>query len=175
MTSLEESRLNSVLRRGLKGIEGLPESARSADESITKYLKQKLGELMVSDYKKRSSRNEDGEPVAELATQVLDEVVLDAQKLYELFELHLKNQLDGFWEGLDPEGKVREAVGAESGRDAVEPATGLGSLAINGSYSNGTGRTSIGGGKFICIEGCVIEGDLAYLAHRDRGHHPVPA
>ena len=137
MTSLEESRLDSVLRKGLKGIEGLPESARSADANVTKYLKQKLGELMVSDYKKRSNRIEDGAAAAELATQVLDEVVLDAQKLYELFELHLKNQLDGFWEGLDL-GKAGKAVSGGGESDAAEPATELRSAAIIGSYSTST-------------------------------------
>jgi hypothetical protein len=165
MTNSEESRLDSVLRKGLRGIEGLPESARSADESITRYLRQRFEELLVSEYRRRSNGYEDEVAVKARTTQILDEVVLDAQRLYELFELQLKDQLDGFWEELSLEGKVGGAVGPGSSRGG----------AFIGSYSTGTGRTSMGGRRFYCTEGCEFEGELAYLAHRDRGHHPVPA
>jgi hypothetical protein len=166
MASSEESDLDSALRRGLKGIDGLPESARYADESITRYLNQKVRALLLREYRKRSNRNEDETAIAERTTEALDEVVLDAQKVYRLFELHMNNRLDEFWEGLNLEGK---AAGA------AEPATELEKAAFTGSYPNRDLPTSIGVRRFHCTEGCDFEGELAYLAHRDRGHHPIPA
>jgi len=166
MESSEESRLDFVLRRGLKGIEGLPESARFADESITRYLNQKFRALLLREYRKRSNRNEDETAIAERATQGLDDVVLDARKLYSLFELHMSNRLDEFWEGLNPEGKAASPA---------EPAKELEKAAFTGSYPARDSSTSIGVRRFRCTEGCVFEGELAYLAHRDRGHHPIPA
>jgi hypothetical protein len=171
MTSLEESRLDSLLKESLKGIEGLPESARSADETITEYLRQKLGELMVGDYRKKSDRDVDGAAATELATQILDRV-LGAQRLYDLFELHLKKRLDGFWEGLDPAG-ARVTAGSGGGIDAARQASDSRSAPSLASSAS-TRRTSAGSRRFYCTEGCEIEGDLEYLAHRDRGHHPVP-
>jgi len=165
MESSEETRLDTALRRGLKGIEGLPESARSADENITRYLRQKLGELLLSEYKKRSHRYEDETALVERVTQTLDEVVLDAQRLYTLFELHMNNRKDEFWEGLKR--------GAKRGGTGGRPADG-GIAAVSSSYSSGP-RAWVGHRRFYCTEGCVFEGELAYLEHRDRGHHPVPA
>jgi hypothetical protein len=72
--------------------------------------------------------------------------------LYRLFELHMNKQLDEFWAGLN--------VGAKP--------------SFTGSYSAGAPRTFIGHRRFYCTEGCVFEGESAYLSHRDRGHHPVP-
>ena len=165
MASSDEPRLDSALQRGLKGIEGLPESARLADESITKYLNQKFRALVLREYRKRSDRNEDEAVIAERTTQALDEVVLDARKLYNLFELHMNNRLDEFWGGLGLEGKLGGAV-----KPAKEPDKG----AFAASYSTGAPRNHIAERKFHCVEGCVFEGELAYLAHRDRGHHPIP-
>jgi hypothetical protein len=152
MESSEESRLDSALRRGLRRIEGLPESARFADENITKYLKQKIGELMIREYKRRTYRDEDETAIAGQTSRSLDDGVLDAQKLYRLFELHMNKQLDEFWAGIN--------VGAKT--------------SFTGSYSGGAPRSYIGHRKFYCTEGCVFEGESAYLSHRDRGHHPVP-
>jgi hypothetical protein len=166
MASSEESRLDSALRRGLKGIEGLPESARFADENITRYLNQKFRALLIREYRKRFNRNEDEAAIAERTTQALDDVILDAQKLYSLFELHMNNQIDEFWEGLNLESK---AAGA------AEPPTELQKAAFTGSYPNRDLPTSIGVRRFHCTEGCEFEGELAYFAHRDRGHHPIPA
>ena len=165
MASSEESRLDFVLRRGLKGIEGLPESARFADESITRYLNQKFRALLLREYRRRSNRNEGETAIAERTTQGLDDVVLDARKLYRLFELHMSNRLDEFWEGLNTEGAPGPA----------EPAKELEKAAFTGSYPARDPGTSIGVRRFHCTEGCVFEGELAYLAHRDRGHHPIPA
>jgi len=165
MASSEETRLDSALRRGLKGIEGLPESARFADESITKYLNQKLHVLLLREYTRRFNRDEDEAAIAKRTTQALDEVVLDARKLYNLFELHMNNRFDEFWKALNPEGK---AVGS------AKPTTGLGKAAFTSSYSTRAVPTSIGVRRFHCTEGCEFEGELAYLAHRDRGHHPIP-
>ena len=166
MASSEESRLDSALRRGLKGIEGLPESARFADESITKYLNQKLRALLLREYRKRSNRNEDEAAIADRTTQALDDVVLDARKLYNLFELHMNNRPDEFWKGLNLESK---AAGA------ADPSPKLEKAAFTGSFPTKDMQSSIGVRRFHCVEGCVFEGELAYLAHRDRGHHPIPA
>jgi hypothetical protein len=166
MESSEASRLDSALRRGLKRIEGLPMSARVADESITKYLRQKFGEILLSEYRRRSYRNEDDATIAERTNQILDGVVLDAQKLYSLFELHMNKQLDGFWEELDLGGKTKGASG--TARD-VEKAV------FTVRYSTSAPRDPMGGRRFHCTEGCVFEGERAYLEHRDRGHHPIPA
>jgi len=166
MASSEDSRLDSALRRGLKGIEGLPESARFADESITRYLNQKFRALLLREYRKRSNRSEDEATIAEQTTQALDDVVLDARKLYSLFELHMSNRPDEFWEGLKLED---EAAGA------AEQAKELGKAAFSGSYPARDLQTFIGVRRFHCVEGCEFEGELAYLAHRDRGHHPIPA
>jgi len=164
MENSGETRLDSALRRGLKRIEGLPESARFADESITVYLKQKLHEILLSEYRRRSYRNEDEAVIAERASRALDEVVLDAQKLYNLFELHMNKQPDRFWEGLNPDGKG--ATGTV--KEATQPIFTV-------SYSTSAPRSSLEGRRFHCTEGCVFEGESAYLAHRDRGHHPVPS
>ena len=166
MASSEETRLDTVLRKGLKGIEGLPESARFADESITKYLNQKFRALLLREYRRRFTRSEDDATIAERSNQALDEVVLDARKLYNLFELHMNDRLDEFWKALKPEGKAASPA---------EPPTELGKAVFTGSYSTGAPQTSIGVRRFHCIEGCVFEGESAYLAHRDRGHHPIPA
>jgi len=165
MASSEESRLDSALQRGLKGIEGLPESARFADENIRRYLNQKFRVLLLREYGKGSNRNENEAVIAERTTQSLDDVVLDARKLYSLFELHMNNRLDEFWAGLNPRGK---AAGQ------AEPAKGLEKAAFTGSYPAKDLGTFIGVRRFHCTEGCVFEGELAYLAHRDRGHHPIP-
>jgi len=166
MGSSEEPRLDSALRRGLKRIEGLPESARFADESITRYLKQKIGEILLREYRRRSYRNEDEAVLAERTNQMLDDVVLDAQKLYGLFELHMNNQHEAFWEGLKVERKSGDTAGpAKEPRKAV----------FTVSYSTSAPRPATGGRKFYCTEGCELEGEQAYLAHRDLGHHPVPA
>jgi len=164
MESSEESRLDSALQKGLKRIEGLPESARFADESITRYLKQKLHEILLSEYRRRSYRNEDETVIAERANQILDDVVLDAQKLYNLFELHMNKQPDGFWEELDLEGKGKAGP-------AKDPEKAVFTI----SYSTGAQRPSMEGRRFHCTEGCVLEGDRQYLEHRDKGHHPVPS
>jgi len=165
MTNSGESRLDTALRRGLKGIEGLPESARFADQNIARYLKQKLGELLLSEYKRRSYRNEDETAMVERATQMLDDEVLDAQRLYSLFELRMNNRRDEFWEGLNHVAK------AES---AAAPERNFGK-AFSGSFSTISPRTAIPHRRFYCTEGCVFEGESAYLEHRDRGHHPIPA
>jgi hypothetical protein len=165
MASSEESRLDSALRRGLKGIEGLPESAHFADENITRYLKQKLGELLLSEYRKMSYRNEDEAAIAERANQVLDDVVLDAQKLYSLFELHMDKEHDRFWENLGVQGK---------GGGGEPPAGDAGNVTFSNSYSTGAPLPPAWRRRFYCTEGCLFEGEQAYLEHRDRGHHPVP-
>lgn len=170
MESLEPSRLDSVLRKGLEAIGGLPESARYADENITRYLKQKFGELLVREYRRRSERREDEAVVAERTAQILDEAVQSAQKSYELFELQLKDQLGGFWEGLGLDGGARGRM-----RGSTEPTPEPPKAAFAGAYSTKPLPAQIGGRRFYCIEGCELEGELAYLAHRDRGHHPVPA
>jgi len=165
MASSEDSRLDSALRRGLKGVEGLPESARFADESIMRYLNQKVRALLLREYRRRSDRYEDESAIAERTTQALDDVVLDAKKLYNLFELHMSNRLDEFWEGLNLESKRGGAVG---------PATEARKGAFSASYSTNAQRAHIAERRFHCVEGCLFEGESAYLAHRDRGHHPVP-
>ena len=165
MANSEESRLDSALRRGLKGIEGLQETARLADENIMKYLNQKFHALMLREYRMRYSGDEDEAAIAERTTQALDDEVLDARKLYNLFELHMNNRLDEFWKGLNLKGM--------SG-GSVKPATEPGKGAFAASYSTSAPRTHIAERRFRCVEGCVFEGELAYLAHRDRGHHPVP-
>jgi len=166
MGSSEDSRLDSALQRGLKRIEGLPESARFADESITRYLRQKIGELLLSEYRRRSYRNEDEAVLAERTSQMLDDVVLDAQKLYGLFELHMNNKHDAFWEGLKFERKAA---------DAASPAREPEKEVFTISYSTSPPRSSAAGRRFHCTEGCELEGEQAYLAHRDLGHHPVPS
>jgi hypothetical protein len=165
MASSEESRLDSALRSGLKGIEGLPDSARFADESITRYLNQKFRALLLREYRKRSIRNDDEAAITERTTQALDDVVLDARKLYSLFELHMNNRLDEFWKGLNLESKAASAA---------EPAMGFEKAAFTGSFPDRALPTSIGVRRFHCTEGCEFEGESAYLAHRDRGHHPIP-
>jgi hypothetical protein len=165
MTGSEESRLDSALRRGLKGIEGLPESARFADESITKYLKQKFNEVLLSEYRRRSYRNEDEAALVERTNRIMDDVVLDAQRMYRLFELRMNDKLDEFWEGL--------GLGAK-GEGASEPSVGPGRVPFADSYSIGASATPAWRRRYYCIEGCLFEGEQAYLEHRDRGHHPVP-
>jgi len=160
MASSEESRLDSALRRGLKGMEGVAESARLADENITSYLKKKFGEVLLREYRRRSNRIEDESAIEARTSRVLDDVVLDAQKLYRLFELHMNHRLDEAWEGLNLGDKAEEPLAISSFAD---------------SYATGAERPSIGLRKFYCVEGCVFEGESAYLDHRDRGHHPVPA
>ena len=166
MASSEESRLDSALRRGLKGIEGLPDSARFADENITKYLKQKFDELALSEYKRRAYRNEDEAAILKRTNRILDDVVLDAQRLYGLFELQMNRQLDTFWDGLD----LSVKAGAEAG-----PATVPEKKIFTTSYSTDSPRSPLAGRRYHCTEGCVFEGEVAYLAHRDRGHHPIPS
>ena len=165
MVNSPESRLDGALRRGLKGIEGLPESARFADENITKYLRQKLGELLLSEYRKRTYRNEDEATMVERTTMLLDDVVLDAQKLYSLFELHMNRRADEFWDGLNRGAKAGSAGGP----------SGPGKPALSDSYSTKPPQQWVGHRRFYCTEGCVFEGELAYLEHRDRGHHPIPS
>ena len=165
MESSEESRLNAALRRGLRGIEGLSESARFADQNITRYLRQKLGELLLSEYKRRSYRNEDETAIVERSTQALDDVVLDAQKLYRLFELHVNNREDEFWEKLNRDRKTGSAAG---------PVMESGKAVFSDSYSTNAPRPVVARRRFYCTEGCVFEGESAYREHRDRGHHPVP-
>ena len=164
MESSDEPRLDSAIRRGLKGIEGLPESARFADESITRYLKEKFEELLRSEYRRRSYRNEDEDAIAERTTQIMDGVVLDAEKLYRLFELHMNSRHDEFWEGLKPPA----GTGAAS-----SPANDMGKARFSRIYPAGAPLIA-GHRRFYCLEGCSIEGEQSYLEHRDRGHHPVP-
>ena len=165
MAGSEESRLESALRRGLKGIEGLPDSARFADENITKYLRLKFSEVLLSEYRRQSFWNEDEAALARRTSQILDDVVLDAQKLYTLFELRMNNRLNEFWQGLN--------LGARTGGGG-ESATDAGKAPFADSYSTEAPRAPVGHRRFYCTEGCVFEGELAYLAHRDRGHLPVP-
>jgi hypothetical protein len=166
MGSSGDSRLDSALQRGLKRIEGLPDSARFADESITRYLRQKIGELLLSEYRRRSYRNEDEAVLTERTNQMLDDVVLDAQKLYSLFELHMNNQHDAFWKGLKPEDKIGGTTAPPK-----DPEKEVFTI----SYSTSPPRSSMAGRRFRCTEGCELEGEQAYLAHRDLGHHPVPS
>ena len=159
MESSEEHRLDSALRRGLKGIEDLPESARLSDASITRHLREKFGEVLVKEYSRMSS-SEDGPSVTARASQAMDQVVLDAQKLYYLFELHLRNKDEEFWAGLGP--GVMPTKVEETGKPAFK------------GYSLDTRENRTSTRRFYCTEGCVFEGEEAYLFHRDRGHHPVP-
>ena len=158
------SSLDQALEGGLKSIESLTEDARSADETITKYLRTKTGELLAS---RRAASAEDGDASIRWASEVLDQVVLDAATMYGLFEKHLKNDLGEFWEGLDLEGKPKE--GAER-KPLDESTKGM----VPYAYSTGTQQRPLRERQFRCAEGCAIEGDVAYLAHRDRGHHPIP-
>jgi hypothetical protein len=158
MESSEEHRLDSALRKGLKGIEGLPESARLADASISRYLREKFGEVLLNEYS-RISKHEEGSSITERTSQAMDQVVLDAQKLYSLFELHLRNKGEEFWQGV--------------GSDVLGSAKGSGKPSFSGYSFNTQGTPS--SRKFYCVEGCEFEGEEAYLFHRDRGHHPVPA
>ena len=93
----------------------------------------------------------------------MDGVVLDAEKLYRLFELHMNSRHDEFWEGLRPDGKV------------AAPAKDPGRSPFVGTYSTAAPRAPTGPRRFYCLEGCLVDGEQAYLEHRDRGHHPVPA
>ena len=158
------SSLDQALEGGLKVIESLTEDARSADETITKYLRTKTGELLAS---RRGASAEDGDASIRWASEVLDQVVLDAATMYGLFERHLKNDLGEFWEGLDLEGSLKEKEGRTP---PDESSKGM----VPYAYSTGTQQNPLRERQFRCAEGCVIYVDVSYLSHRDWGHHAIP-
>lgn len=169
MASSEESSLTSLLQEELRGIEGLSEDARSADVRITTYLRQKFADLFSSEYKRRHATAEGERAVTYRAARVLDELVLDARTLYTLFERQLVDGLDEFWEGLD----LDEAPGVQDIEDRSDPRETTDWFGPGGTPVSGS-SLGVREPRFRCLEGCEFEGDGAYLAHRDRGHHPIP-
>jgi hypothetical protein len=157
MRSSEWPSLDSVLG----GLDGLPEGARVADETITKYLREKFGELLVNEQRKRSGPLEDEADVVLWASKVTNRVVLDPSALYNLFDLQLKNELGDFWEGIDFEPSMSRGAKASQAPPEQPPKH-------SAPWNMKKER------RFHCTEGCEFVGEELYLAHRDRGHHPVP-
>jgi hypothetical protein len=151
------------LDSALGGLEGLSDGARVADETITKYLRQKFGEILVKEQRKRLGPMEDEATIALWASKVTDRVVLDPSALYNLFDLQMKNELKEFWDGLDfePGSSAKGATAPPAPAPATPPNE-------NAHWNMKKEK------RFHCTEGCEFVGEELYLAHRDRGHHPVP-
>lgn len=156
MTSSEWPRLE----RALGGLDGFRGDAAAADGAITSYFKQKFSELLANEHRKRSGAAEDEATIALWARHVTERVALDAPALYRLFELQLKGELGEFWNKLDWE---RPDLSASRPKAAPAPPP-----------DEDAQWNMKGGRRFHCSEGCEFVGDELYLAHRDRGHHPVP-
>jgi hypothetical protein len=142
---------------------GLPEDARVADDTITKYLRQKFAEILVNEQRRRLGPMEDEASIALWASKVTNRVVLDPSALYNLFDLQMKNELREFWKGLDfePSPSARGAMAPPAPEPAPPPQE-------DAHWNMKKER------RFHCTEGCEFVGEELYLAHRDRGHHPVP-
>ena len=153
------------LDSALGGLEGLPNEARIADETITKYLRQKFGEILVKEQRKRLGPQEDEATIALWANRVTSRVVLDSSALYNLFDLQMKNELREFWDGLDFE----PGPSAKGAMAPPAPPTVSTSPPKEDAHWNMKKER-----RFHCTEGCEFAGEELYLAHRDRGHHPVP-
>jgi len=150
------------LDSALGGLEGFPEEARVADETITRYLREKFQKLLVNEQRKRSGQVVDDAAVVLWASKVTNRVVLDPSGLYNLFDLQLKNELREFWDGLDFEPSASKGAKAPSAPAPGPPPK------EDAPWNMKKER------RFHCTEGCEFVGEELYLAHRDRGHHPVP-
>ena len=146
------------LDSALAGLEGLADEARAADAKVTDYLRQKFAELLADEHRRRAGAGEDDGTIALWASQMASRVDLDPQALYSLFELQLKKELGEFWQKLD----VTEPGPSAMKRTAPPPPK------EEVRWNLRAGR------RFHCSEGCEFVGEELYLAHRDRGHHPVP-
>jgi hypothetical protein len=149
------------LDSALGGLEGLHEDARVADETITNYLRQKFGELLVNEQRKRTGAMEDEAAMVLWANKATNRVVLDPSALYNVFDLQLKNELGEFWEMLDFEP-------SPAAKGVRVPSTTTAPPKEDAHWNMKGVRV------FHCTEGCEFMGEELYLAHRDRGHHPVP-
>jgi len=156
MTSSEWPKLDSALG----GLEGLSDDVRLADETTAKYLREKFGELLVNEHRKKSGSVEDEAALLLWASQIANRVVPDASALYNLLDLQLKHELGDFWERLELEEPSWSPKGER--KPSAPPPT------EDKQWNLREGR------RFHCTEGCEFSGEELYLAHRDRGHHPVP-
>ena len=150
----------SKLDVALKGLDGLPEGALAADRVIVNHLKQKFAELLVDEHRRRRGGGEDEGAIMLWASQMANREVLDPPSLYNLFDMQLRRELREFWGRLDIAGPGSSPKG---GREVPAP-----TFRDDAQWNMREGR------RFHCSEGCEFVGDELYLAHRDRGHHPVP-
>jgi hypothetical protein len=168
MEDSRDSSLESALRKGLNETEGLGMGARAADGKIREYLGQTLKDMLVHEYRRRFDKYEDEAAIRRWVALTVNESSLDAQTIYLLFELRMRSKMDEFWKELDlADDKMTGLV--KLGGTGVGPVRSESRVP---SFDKASWAKS--GRRFHCDEGCDFVGDDLYLAHRDRGHHPIP-